>query len=560
MTTPPLPGPSAARPFEPGRFHPLATAAAAFFFLNALMSVEISFPHVRWGSLLRLSPECLVLLLAMVVLASTGRRLRSVVLALLTSALVFLKLFDAADRLVPMIFNRDFNLFMDSQRLPDLILLFWLTRPPEQVLLGVGVTLAAIAALVWGVGRALQRLHQGLTHGMPFPWRWRRRVAAAGISAALLAAACLQPAILGPAVLPRVAAEARFILNLSDIRAKHESITEKAMERARQTGADLKKLARASVLLVVVESYGMSAFSDPRHAPTVLPAVETAEAELQAAGFAMCSAYLTAPTFGGGSWLSHATLASGIRIDSQIGHDLLLRSRLQPLADYFNRAGRRTVCVMPGTFWPWPEGRFYRFAQTFIAPDMGYRGPAFGFAPMPDQFVLDWVARRLLRAAPAPLFIEIVLTGSHAAFDIQAPIVGDWDHIGDGSIFYTLSPQTYPFGWTELSEASPAYSAAIAQEIRLLQEFIRRFVNGTDLVIIVGDHQPPVELIGHDQPWSVPVHVVSGTPDFIREFVRRGYTPGLVPMQPLPHPGLETLFWDLVAGFSSGSDNAGRGG
>jgi hypothetical protein len=47
------------------------------------------------------------------------------------------------------------------------------------------------------------------------------------------------------------------------------------------------------------------------------------------------------------------------------------------------------------------------------------------------------------------------------------------------------------------------------------------------------------------------VHVISRNADFIREFARRGFTPGLVPNQPLPHPGMETLFWDLLEGFSS---------
>ncbi|MCK7504140.1 MAG: hypothetical protein MZV70_08600 [Desulfobacterales bacterium] len=39
------------------------------------------------------------------------------------------------------------------------------------------------------------------------------------------------------------------------------------MERARRTAAATwQKLDRTSVFLIVVESYGMSAFSDPRHA------------------------------------------------------------------------------------------------------------------------------------------------------------------------------------------------------------------------------------------------------------------------------------------------------
>lgn len=536
---------------RPSRFLPPLKAAAAVLFLNALLTAEIPFTGMQWASLLRVSPDGLCLLLGMCMLVRPGQRFRPLVYAALTAAVMFLKLFQSADRLVPMVFNRDFNLFLDSQRLPDLVLLFRLTRPPELVLMGLAGTLAGMAALAWGVWRVLKTLHHELANRSPLHLRIRLPAAALSVAVWAAAAAGSPPGWLGEAVLPRVAEEVHFILNLGEIREHHRSTMRQATARAHHTTGDLGKLDRASVFLMVVESYGMSAFSDPRHAETVLPAIRAAETELRSAGFEMCSAYLTSPTFGGGSWLAHATLASGVRIDGQIAHDLLLTSDLVPLADYFNRSGYRTVRVMPGTLWPWPEGGFYRYGQAFIAPDFGYRGPAFGFAPMPDQFVLDWVTRRVIRDARGPLFVEVILTGSHAAFDIQAPYIDDWNRIGDGSVFHTLPPVVFPVGWTELSEASPAYSAAIAHEIALLKDFIRRFLDGTELVIIVGDHQPCVELIGNDQPWSVPVHVISGNPDFIREFTRRGYTPGLVPMQTPPHPGMETLFWDVLEGFST---------
>ena len=529
----------------------LLKSAAAVLFLNALLAMEIPFSRMEWGSLLRVSPDGLCLFFGMCLLVRPGRRFRPAVYAALTAAVIFLKLFQSADRLVPMVFNRDFNLFLDSQRLPDLVLLFRLTRPPELVLMGLAGALAGTAGLAWAVWRALKTLHNGLAARTPA--HPGLRLPAAALSAALWAAAAAgsPPGWLGEAVLPRVTEEVRFILNLGHLREQQRATLRQAEGRARRLTGDLGKLDRASVFLMVVESYGMSAFSDPRHAATVLPAIRAAEAELRSAGFEMCSAYLTSPTFGGGSWLAHATLASGLRIDGQVAHDLLLASDLVPLAGYFNRSGYRTVRAMPGTLWPWPEGGFYRYGQAFIAPDFGYRGPAFGFGPMPDQFVLDWVARRVIRGAPGPLFVEVILTGSHAAFDVQAPYIDDWDRIGDGSVFHTLPPVLFPVGWTELSAASRAYSAAIAHEIVLLKEFIRRFLDGSELVVIVGDHQPCVELVGSDRPWSVPVHVISGNPGFIREFTHRGYTPGLVPMQTLPHPGMETLFWDLLEGFST---------
>lgn len=550
---------AAGTPLErpPSAWLQLFKLCAGFLFLNALLCLEMSYGRMDWASLLRVSADGLCLLAGMSLLARPGRRFQPVAGAAASLAVLLLSFFQWADRLVPMVFNRAFNLFMDAQRLSDLVILLWRTRPPAAVLLGMLAAIAGIAALGWSVWRALRAVFEGLAN-RPAALR-RPSLTLAVLAGAIWAAAAAPAGFIKASVFPRLGEELQFILNLREIQERHQALLGAAMARAHRARGDLLDLNRAPVFLIVVESYGMSAFNDPRHAANILPAVRTTEARLRSIGFDMCSAYLTAPTFGGGSWLSHATLASGVRIDSQIAHDLLLASALTPLADYFNRAGYRTVRAMPGTQWPWPEGAFYRYERTLIASDFDYRGPTFGFAPMPDQFVLDWVARRIIRDTARPLFVEVILTGSHAAFDIQAPYLDDWDLIGDGSVFHTVPPVRFPFGWIRLSEASPAYSAAIAHVIILLRDFIRRHIDPDGLVIIVGDHQPCAELMDSNQPWSVPVHVISGNPDFIRNFARRGYTPGLVPMQPQAHPGMETLFWDLIEGFSRGHPEGRHG-
>jgi hypothetical protein len=542
----------------PSAWFPVFKLTAGFLFLNALLCLEIPYGKMEWSALLRVSSDGLCLLAGMCLLVRSGRSFQPLAYAAVMVSVILLNLFQWADRLVPMVFNRAFNLFMDSQRLPDLVILLWRTRPPEAVLLGILGAGAGIAAMGWSVWRALKGLHDGLTSRSPA--HRHLRLAVAVLSGMIwMVAAGAPTGFIKASIFPRLTEELQFILNLGEIRNHHQALFGEAMERAHRARGDLLDLNRASVFLIVVESYGMSAFNDPRHAAKVLPAARKTEAELRSIGFDMCSAYLTAPTFGGGSWLSHATLASGVHIDSQIAHDLLLVSALAPMSDYFNRAGYRTVRAMPGTQWPWPEGAFYRYEQTLIASDFDYRGPTFGFALMPDQFVLDWVARRIIQDTARPLFVEVILTGSHAAFDIQAPYLDDWDLIGDGSVFHTIPPLRFPFGWIRLPEASPAYSAAIAHVITLLKDFIRRHIDPNGLIIIVGDHQPCVELMDSEQPWSVPVHVISGNPDFIRNFTRRGYKPGLVPMRPLPHPGMETLFWDLIEGFSRGHPDGRHG-
>jgi hypothetical protein len=67
----------------------------------------------------------------------------------------------------------------------------------------------------------------------------------------------------------------------------------------------------------------------------------------------------------------------------------------------------------------------------------------------------------------------------------------------------------------------------------------------------MGDHQPNVQITGPDSTWSVPVHVISRNQQFLEPFENAGYTPGLIPKQPLPHPGMETFLPHFLRAFSS---------
>ena len=89
---------------------------------------------------------------------------------------------------------------------------------------------------------------------------------------------------------------------------------------------------------------------------------------LRAAGFAARSAFLTSPTSGGGSWLAHSTLLSGLWIDNQQRYHNLVASDRLTLNGAFRRAGWRTVGVMPAITRPWPEGAFYGYDQLYDAP------------------------------------------------------------------------------------------------------------------------------------------------------------------------------------------------
>ena len=221
-------------------------------------------------------------------------------------------------------------------------------------------------------------------------------------------------------------------------RTRRRSPREAAVDAFRDTPGDqlLTGLRGKDVLVAFVESYGRDAVEDPEFAPQVGAVLDAGNRRLRAAGFAARSAFLTSPTAGGGSWLAHATFLSGLWINNQQRYRTLVASDRLTLNSAFRRAGWRTVGVMPGITRAWPEGAFFGYDQRLrLRDNLGYRGPRFSFASMPDQYTLAAFERtELAKPGRGPVMAEIPLVSSHAPWT-PIPELIDWDDVGDGSVF-----------------------------------------------------------------------------------------------------------------------------
>jgi hypothetical protein len=143
----------------------------------------------------------------------------------------------------------------------------------------------------------------------------------------------------------------------------------------------------------------------------------------------------------------------------------------------------------------------------------------------------------------------------------------DWSVIGDGGVFAGEEAVTVlPILPGSSTAGARGYEAAMRYELRLITEYLTRFLPSGDpaLVVILGDHQPFSGITGKGKSWSVPIHVLSRDLSVLEPFKRRGYTPGWVPRQPLPHPGMESFLSGFLEDFSSaGSEipaGTGKGG
>nr|BAT28751.1 hypothetical protein [Aureimonas frigidaquae] len=428
--------------------------------------------------------------------------------ALFLTGLLVLKLADMATMAA---YGRSFNILADRE-LPGAaanLLAGTLGLPRRLIeLLFIAVPLAVFILLRWLLGH-LQSLLQGLPH--------RRAVPLALIAAAL--------AILPGnyrALLARAQDTAQFAATLSQF--------DRDLAQPAPRHADLSALQGADIEIIFVESYGRASFEVPLYAAEHTPLRRAAEASLRAAGLSSLSGWLAAPVAGGQSWLAHATFAAGVPVPDQLRYRRLLASARPTLFQIARDAGYHTAAFMPAITMDWPEGDRLGFDTIIAADGFSYRGPAFNWVTMPDQFTLQAV-ERLSAGLPHPRLSQIVLISSHAPFTPIPPIL-DPGAVGDGTVFqrFAASGPAPDELWRDRERVRSAYGTALAYSLRVALAYGQVRAGQGALVIILGDHPPAGFISGIGSP-DVPIHLI-GSPERLAPFHSLSFTPGLDPATP----------------------------
>jgi hypothetical protein len=298
-------------------------------------------------------------------------------------------------------------------------------------------------------------------------------------------------------------------------------------------GADLlRDLRGKDVLLVFVESYGRVAVDGSWFSPSVDRTLATSTAELGAMGYSARSGWLRSPTFGGISWLAHSTLQTGLWIDSQQRYDSVISGDRFNLSQAFKRAGWRTVSDIPSDEGPWQEGhRFYGFDHMYDARNVGYAGPRFSYARIPDQFTFKAFAERELqgRAARTPVMGEIDLVSSHTPWT-PLPRMVPWSRIGDGSVYDGMrASHSSLLDLIGGPDQQRNYARSIRYSLRSLVSFVRHAHDKKLVMVVLGDHQPNTNVSGTGVSHDVPISLIAHDPSVLRHISGWHWTPGLRP-------------------------------
>jgi phosphatidylglycerophosphate synthase len=486
------------------------------------------------SAFLRLPFEGLVFIAAALVLPATARRLLAWIVGPVLALVLILKVLDVGFYAT---FDRAFDPYQDAGYAgigPET--LDSMGGPDANLIIGGTVVLAA--ALLVLMTLAVHRLTRIATRHR----RWSIRSAGA-LGFVWLLCWVFGAQLVSQTPIASTSAAGLIVDKVRAVRADLEdpAIFAKAIGHDRFRGAATDQLLTGlrgkDVIVAFVESYGRVAVQGSSVSPHVNAVLNRGTKRLQAAGFSSRSAFLTSPTFGGISWLAHATLHSGLWVHTQRRYDQLVESDRFTLSGAFKRAGWRTVGDLPSNDRAWPEGSsFYNYDKVYDSRNVGYQGPRFSYASMPDQYVFAALERlELAKPQRRPLFAEVDMVSSHTPWT-RIPRMIPWRQVGDGSAFDGMleGPASKDALWGDAERVRAAYGESIEYSLKTLVSFVRRYGDPNLVLVVLGDHQPWTIVTGQDPSHDVPISVIAHDPAVLHRIAGWGWNDGLRPSPQAP--------------------------
>lgn len=526
-------GADGAAPERPRRRRVAARAAtvSAFLFVLAALVMPDEFARLTPLAFVRVPVEGVVGVALVLVTPARWRRYAAGAAGAVLGVLTVLKVLDIG---FDAVLVRPFDLVLDWPLLrPAVEFVSGSVGPAGAVGAVVVVVLLTVGVVVLMALSAVRLSRVAVRHD-------RKAAGAAavlGVTWAVCAAFGVQVVDGAP-----VASGSAAVLAYDHARAVRTSLNDKeefakasAVDAFRGTPNDklLTGLRGKDVLLAFVESYGRSAVESPQYAPRVDPVLDEGTRRLRAAGFSARSGWLTSPTAGGGSWLAHSTLLSGLWVDNEQRYRTLVHSDRLTLNQAFHRASSRTVALMPAITRAWPEGSFYGYDKVYDYGNLGYEGSRFSFATMPDQYTLSFFQRTELdRKERGPVMAETALVSSHAPW-ASIPRLVPWNAVGDGAVFKDMG-KGYDAPWPSGGHMRDEYRKSIEYTLNTLVSYVETYGDDDTVLVFLGDHQPAPLITGAGASRDVPITIVAKDKAVLDKVSGWGWQDGLRPARNSP--------------------------
>ncbi len=505
----------------------------------------------------RIPLEGLVMVAIAVVLPAWPRRIVAAVAGILFTLLTLVKILNAAFYLE---IGRPFNPVFGWVDIPPAIGVVRDTIGPTR-------TNIALAALWLGVILLAGAITAATVHITTVAAR-HRRATVRGLAAltavwALCAGLALQLVPGSP-----VASTSAASLAVAQVRGtqaalrdqrRFEKVLRRADPEASVPASDLLTGLRGKdVVIAFVESYGQVAVQGTSFSAGIDAALRRDTASLARAGWSARSAWLTSPGFGGVSQLAHSTLQSGLWVNTELRYAKLVASHRLTLSDAFDKAGWRTVSDSPENDAVWPPGTsFYHFGKLYNRLNVGYHGPAFSYADMPDQYIMSAFQRRELGPGHKPVMAEIDLVSSHYPW-APLPTMVPWSKVGNGSIFDPMPArgETRTSILSSASKERQGFGKSIQYSLQALTSWVTELNDPNLVLILLGDEQPGSPITSPGASHNVVASIIARDPSVFRQISPWRWQDGLLPGPSAPLERMDAFRNQFLGAFSTASSQA----
>jgi hypothetical protein len=167
--------------------------------------------------------------------------------------------------------------------------------------------------------------------------------------------------------------------------------------------------------------------------------------------------------------------------------------------------------------------------------DLGYRGPRFGYARVPDQYTWKYFDDHVLADDSQPIMAEVDLVSSHSPW-APLPELVPWSDVDDRSVYEAqfARGETSTELWQDSDRVRRAYGQSIEYSLGATFAFLRECDDPDLVLVVLGDHQPVTTVSGEDASHDVPISIISKDPAVFESIEGWQWPVGMLPAPDAP--------------------------